>query len=65
MEPRRQPPAAPPWPSPQTDPTNPFRQESVGVFVPAERATERRIDEVGLTDRDRDERLGNISGGTR
>ena len=45
-----------PRPSPETDPTNPFHQEAVGVFVPNERANERRVDEVGLTDEDRDER---------
>jgi hypothetical protein len=45
-----------PRPSPQTDPTNPHRQEAAGVWVLNERANERRVDEVGLTDRDRDER---------
>jgi hypothetical protein len=43
-------------PSPGTDPTNPFRQEATGTWVPAERAAERHVDEVGLTDRDRQER---------
>jgi hypothetical protein len=42
--------------SPQTDPTNPFRQESAGRWLPAERESERRQDEPGLTDRDRQER---------
>jgi hypothetical protein len=45
-----------PRPSPQTDPTNPHHQEAAGVFVPNEQANERRLDEPGLTDRDRDER---------
>jgi len=49
-----------PRPSPGTDPTNPFRQEAAGIWVPNERANERRSDEVGLTDRDREER---VSGG--
>lgn len=45
-----------PRPSPQTDPTNPHRQESTGEWVSAEGASERHADEVGLTDRDRAER---------
>jgi hypothetical protein len=43
-------------PSPGTDPTNPYRQESAGVWLSAERQAERHVDEVGLTDRDRVER---------
>jgi len=39
--------------TPQTDPTNPYRQESVGVWVAAERTAVRRDDEPGLTDHDR------------
>jgi hypothetical protein len=45
-----------PRPSPGTDPTNPFHQEATGEWIPAERAAERHNDEVGLTDRDRQER---------
>ena len=45
-----------PRPSPETDPTNPFHQEAAGVWLHNERANERRVDEVGLTDDDRDER---------
>ncbi len=45
-----------PRPSPQTDPTNPWHQESVSEWVASERATERKQDEPGLTDRDREER---------
>ena len=41
--------------SPQTDPTNPFRLESTGRPA-SERESERRQDEPGLTDRDRQER---------
>src|SRR5262249_12723526 len=41
------------WPSPRTDPTNPFAQESVGEFRAAEVNNERRLSEPGLTDRDR------------
>jgi hypothetical protein len=46
-----------PRPSPTTDPTNPHRDETVGEFVAAARANERRVAEPGLTDRDREERL--------
>jgi hypothetical protein len=42
-----------PRPAPQTDPTNPYRQEAAGVWVAAERAAERHQDEPGLTDLDR------------
>lgn len=42
--------------SPGTDPTNRYRQEAVGVFVPNEQSNERRQDEPGLTDRDRQQR---------
>jgi len=42
--------------SPETDPTNPRRQEGTGKEVANERSTERAQDEPGLTDRDRDER---------
>jgi hypothetical protein len=49
-------PAVPLWRSPETDPTNPFRQEATGELVPNERASERRVDEVGLTDEDRAQR---------
>jgi hypothetical protein len=42
--------------SPQTDPTNPFRQESAGHWLASERESERRQDEPGLIDRDRQER---------
>ena len=40
-------------PSPQTDPTNPCRQEAAGEWVAAEQNNERRQDEPGLTDEDR------------
>jgi hypothetical protein len=40
--------------SPQTDPTNPCRQESVGIWERAEEASVRKVDEPGLMDRDRD-----------
>lgn len=42
--------------SPQTDPTNPSRQESTGRLLASERESERRQDEPGLTDLDRQER---------
>jgi hypothetical protein len=42
--------------APGTDPTNPYRRESVGEFVPAERINESRMDEPGLTDADREAR---------
>ncbi|MBY0228360.1 MAG: hypothetical protein K2W96_03675 [Gemmataceae bacterium] len=42
--------------SPQTDPTNPERQEAAGEWVAAERAAERKNDELGQTERDRAER---------
>ena len=42
--------------SPQTDPTNPYRQEAAGEWVPAEQQNERHQDEPGLTDLDREER---------
>jgi hypothetical protein len=45
-------PAAPP-PSPATDPTNRWSQEAAGMFAPNERSNERRQDEPGLTDEDR------------
>ncbi len=42
--------------SPQTDPTNPYTQESTGVWTAAEQNSERREKEPGLTERDREER---------
>ena len=42
-----------PRPSPQTDPTNPQRQEAAGEWVAAEQSNERRLSEPGLTDEDR------------
>jgi hypothetical protein len=45
-----------PAPSPGTDPTNPYNQEAAGRQVAGVRATERRENEPGLTDRDRAER---------
>jgi hypothetical protein len=45
-----------PRPSPQTDPTNPNNQEAAGYMVAAEQANERRVDEPGLTDANRDRR---------
>jgi len=47
---------AAPRSSPQTDPTNPTHQEAAGEWTAAERASERRKDEPGLTEGDRDER---------
>jgi hypothetical protein len=46
-------PEAHPPSSPQTDPTNPYRPESTGENVPAERSSERRERGPGLTDRER------------
>jgi hypothetical protein len=43
------PPDERPKSSPDTDPTNPFHQEAVGEWVAAEHASERKIDEPGLT----------------
>ena len=54
---------AAPRSSPQTDPTNPVNQESVGDWVANEPAAERKNDEFGQTDRDRDEREAARSGG--
>jgi hypothetical protein len=42
-----------PRPSPETDPTNPCRQETVGEWTAAEQNNERRQGEPGLTDEDR------------
>jgi hypothetical protein len=42
-----------PWPSPQTDPTNPYNQESVGIWVANERASDYRVSEPGLTQQER------------
>ena len=42
--------------TPQTDPTNPVTQESTGQWAESERAAERRKDEPGLTDPDRERR---------
>ena len=47
---------ASPRSSPQTDPTNPHAQEATGEWVTAEQTSERRADEPGLTERDREER---------
>jgi hypothetical protein len=41
---------------PRTDPTNPYRQESTGVWQRAEEVAVIREDEPGLTDRDRQQR---------
>jgi hypothetical protein len=49
-------PESAPRPSPQTDPTNPYRQESAGEWTRAEEENERRQDEPGLTDEDRQQR---------
>lgn len=43
-------------PSPGTDPTNPWRQEAAGLWLANEQANERRVDEPGLTDWDREAR---------
>jgi hypothetical protein len=45
--------AGTPWPSPQTDPTNPYHQETAGEMILAERASERRERGPGLTERER------------
>ena len=42
--------------APGTDPTNPHRQEAVGINVTAERTNDRKVSEPGLTPRDRAER---------
>jgi hypothetical protein len=42
-----------PTASPETDPTNPWRPESAGAWVAAERENYRRLDEPGITDQDR------------
>lgn len=42
--------------TPITDPTNPHNQEPVGDWVANERAAERRNNEPGLTDHDRQQR---------
>lgn len=47
--------------SPESDPTNPYRQEAVGEWVNAERASERRTDQPGLGDRER-EVQGRVAG---
>jgi hypothetical protein len=44
--------------SPQTDPTNPSNQEPTGDWVANEQAAERRNDEPGLTNRERQQRHG-------
>ncbi len=44
------------WPSPATDPTNPYSQETAGQFLANELSNERRLVEPGLTDRDREAR---------
>jgi hypothetical protein len=46
-------PSGTPASSPATDPTNPYNQEAAGQQVGGVRATERRENEPGLTDRDR------------
>jgi hypothetical protein len=46
-----------PWQSPATDPTNPDRDETVGHYLAATLANERRVAEPGLTDRDCELRL--------
>jgi hypothetical protein len=42
--------------SPQTDPTNPWHQEAVSIFVAHEHASALKVDEPGLTNKDREER---------
>jgi hypothetical protein len=41
---------------PRTDPTNPYRQESVGIWTRSEEVAVIKDDEPGLTDLDRQER---------
>src|SRR5262245_33755084 len=53
--PRTHPPAVE-RPAPQTDPTDPYAQETVGVNETARWANERAVDEPGRTEHDRDER---------
>ncbi len=48
--------AAQPPASPGTDPTNPHNQEPTGEWVAAERASDRRNSEPGLTEHDRQQR---------
>jgi hypothetical protein len=45
-----------PLSSPQTDPTNPYHEEAAGVWTRAEEVSVWKVDEPGLTDRDRKER---------
>ncbi len=45
-----------PHAAPQTDPTNPYHQEAVGVWTRAEEENERRSGEPGLTPQDHEER---------
>ncbi len=42
-------------PSPQSDPTNPMRQEAVGHWVAAERNADKGEDEEDRTKRNRDD----------
>ncbi len=42
--------------APQTDPTNPYHEEAVGEWARAEEVSVWKVDEPGLTDRDRQER---------
>jgi hypothetical protein len=42
--------------APQTDPTNPYHEESVGNWTRAEEVSVWKVDEPGLVDRDRQER---------
>ena len=45
-----------PTSAPQTDPTNPYHQEAVGVWTRSEVVSVWKVDEPGLTDHDREER---------
>jgi hypothetical protein len=42
--------------APQTDPTNPYHEEASGIWTRAEEVSVWKVDEPGLTDRDRKER---------
>jgi hypothetical protein len=54
-------PEARPPSSPQTDPTNPFHAEAVGLWVASERNSERRERGPGLTDKERQGATGGRS----
>jgi len=46
--------------TPETDPTNPYHQEALGIFVPAAQTAERKINQPGLQKKDRDSPEPNV-----